>query len=597
MRTSWSGSVGEGFDVRAMLARAQTDLDLHKARVAGLEALIGKAEELGRHSLASFAELLGELGLAVNVEDLPPSGIPDLVALLREYLVQARHRYGTQLDEIRELSGQVEALEKEKRLLGSRLRIIEGELSERRREEATRGRLTGSARLRILMALHDFLPRHRGGVEIYSWRIAKALASRHDLHLFFTEAHPSVPSYQAREGTFDGLPFTEISHQHVPAFFEDSWRDPRMESHFGAVLDRFEPDLVHVQHLGNLSLGVIGMAKSLGLPVVYTLHDYALLCPRGGKMLRQDFSRCEQPRPERCAECIGEVPLRTWHSDEDSLIGWFVPEGLRRLLGDAVSVAKRTSSEQERQAAVEARLAAVKDALAMVDLVIAPSEWLRRTFVGAGVIAPDRIVVSEPGHEPLASEPRHDPGPRRFRVGYLGAIVPAKGVHVLVEAMNLLTDVPGVEGVIHGFTDADPQYARAIKLGCKNPRVRFAGAFEPDEVPRILADMDVLVVPSLWWENAPLAIQEAFLAGVPVVVSDIGGMAEKVIDGVTGVHFRVGDARDLAARLKDLHADRLRLFRLAASRPAIRTIAEDAWDLERRYRQLVDSSTPGYGPR
>ena len=61
-----------------------------------------------------------------------------------------------------------------------------------------------------------------------------------------------------------------------------------------------------------------------------------------------------------------------------------------------------------------------------------------------------------------------------------------------------------------------------------------------------MADVDWVVVPSIWWENSPLVIQEAFLHGRPVICSDIGGMAEKVTDGVNGLHFRVGDPEDLA---------------------------------------------------
>src|SRR5207302_1596627 len=76
------------------------------------------------------------------------------------------------------------------------------------------------------------------------------------------------------------------------------------------------------------------------------------------------------------------------------------------------------------------------------------------------------------------------------------------------------------------------------------------GRYDHAELPRLMDEIDWVVVPSLWWENSPLVIQEAFAYKRPVLCSDIGGMAEKVSDGVTGLHFRAGDAADLAATIR-----------------------------------------------
>jgi glycosyltransferase involved in cell wall biosynthesis len=76
--------------------------------------------------------------------------------------------------------------------------------------------------------------------------------------------------------------------------------------------------------------------------------------------------------------------------------------------------------------------------------------------------------------------------------------------------------------------------------------ITMRGRYRSEELPHLMADVDWVVVPSKWWENSPLVIQEAFMHGRPVICSDIGGMAEKVTDGVNGLHFRVGNAASLA---------------------------------------------------
>src|SRR6185503_9312495 len=76
--------------------------------------------------------------------------------------------------------------------------------------------------------------------------------------------------------------------------------------------------------------------------------------------------------------------------------------------------------------------------------------------------------------------------------------------------------------------------------------VTLAGKYDHEHLPRLMGDVDWVMVPSRWWENSPLVIQEAFIHGKPVICSDIGGMAEKVTDGVDGLHFRAGDRTSLA---------------------------------------------------
>src|SRR5439155_9349363 len=121
----------------------------------------------------------------------------------------------------------------------------------------------------------------------------------------------------------------------------------------------------------------------------------------------------------------------------------------------------------------------------------------------------------------------------------------------------------------------DDSYRQRLAPLVNQDGVRARGAIAHDQVPHALASIDVLVVPSIWPENSPLVIQEAFLAGVPVIASRIGGIPEVVRDGRNGLLFRAGDAADLARSLTRLLDEPGLLDTLRTGIPPVRTIDED----------------------
>jgi glycosyltransferase involved in cell wall biosynthesis len=178
------------------------------------------------------------------------------------------------------------------------------------------------------------------------------------------------------------------------------------------------------------------------------------------------------------------------------------------------------------------------------------------------------------------------------RFGYIGALHPHKGVSLLLEAFEGL----GVEAElhIHGSAFGSPiseSYRRRIE-GRRGGRIVFHGAYDNRQIGTLLASLDVVVVPSLWYENSPLTIQEAFIGGVPVVTADQGGMAELVRDGIDGLHFRLGDAADLRDKLRRLAADPGWIDQLRRNIPAVPDIDRQAADVRARYEALVSARPP-----
>jgi glycosyltransferase involved in cell wall biosynthesis len=203
-----------------------------------------------------------------------------------------------------------------------------------------------------------------------------------------------------------------------------------------------------------------------------------------------------------------------------------------------------------------------------VDMFIAPSRFLMQRYLDWG-ISPERIVNEDYGRQPFVPLPDPRPGKERTRLGFFGQFSNFKGVQVLLKAMAILHErAPDVRLWLHG-ANLDlhtEEFQREFMelLEAAGESTIMVGKYRPEEVPALMSDVDWAIVPSVWWENSPLVIQEAFFHGKPVICSDIGGMAEKVSDGVNGLHFRVGNATSLAATLErailtpglweDLHA-------------------------------------------
>jgi Glycosyl transferases group 1 len=403
-------------------------------------------------------------------------------------------------------------------------------------------------------------------------------------------------------------------HNHYFPSFTHHYLDPDQEKNFQTVLDEVQPELVHFQHLHLHSLGYIDIAKDRGLPIAYTLHEYILMCLRGGQLLPAEGPVCMGPDPDRCASCATVYPQpgqkeQPPASRLEMQVKARIPGPMRKWLGRVTGGFSRKEGRDSTAThtmdkaaegdpyvpAVAKRLADVKARITKVDLFISPSAFLRDRFIENGFIEPGKILFSDNGFfvEPFAeavaragTRGEH----RGLRVGFVGTIAPYKGVHLLVEAFQEISN-PDVSCRIWGDLGTFPDYKAELLAMSKPDNLEFEGRFDNSKIADVLAEVDVLVVPSIWFENSPLTIHEAFLAGVPVLTSDEGGMAELVEEGVNGLHFRMGDAADLRKKILRL-AEEDGLLASLCGFPHIKTIAEDTDLMERRYEELAAGRTP-----
>jgi len=284
---------------------------------------------------------------------------------------------------------------------------------------------------------------------------------------------------------------------------------------FRELLERFAPTVVHFHHYVHLGLELVREVRKSapGAKIVMTLHEYLAICNAQGQMLKTSGTLCTKAAPLDCHFCFPDV------SPQDFF--------MRNLF--------------------------IKSFLNLVDRFICPSAFLRDRYVAWGIPS-EKMEVLENGQPPDAGEARRVAPSARMRASFvaLGQLSARKGTLVLLEAVRLLPKRvrSQMQIEIHGSA----QYERADFLAdcaklCKGleDTVRMFGPYRPGDVSDIISRHGWVITPSIWWENSPLVIQEAFACGRPVICSNVGGMAEKVRAGIDGLHFRVGSSGDLAA--------------------------------------------------
>jgi glycosyltransferase involved in cell wall biosynthesis len=446
--------------------------------------------------------------------------------------------------------------------------------------------------MKILMVVHGFPPESEGGAERVAFFQARELAKRHQVTVLHRVNHPNQLEYKVREE--EAVGFRRISVNNTfkeRPNFHWLYRNPKIDDILRKVFTEEKPDIVHIHHLTGLSTGLIPIAKEYGSKVVLTIHDFWMLCPRGQR-LKTDLTWCSTIDAAQCGECVA---------------GWMIPpvagkgrlpEGIRRFtspfrtrLASWLVKAKRTSTMDS----IKERDREMWMVMEGVDLLTAPSRFMRDSFIEAGV-SEKHIIKVPNGMDPnlFSKNPPLVPpywrrGEDKLRIGYIGSLIPSKGLHLLIEACAKLPqdkftlDIYGAAVPYDGF----PNYENdLLRKGASLSNVRFHGKYSNREVGKILTSLDVVVLPSLWQENAPLTIEEAFLAKVPVVAAGWGGMKERIAEG-GGILFKPGDKNSLVDTLRHLieHPDEMESLR--KSIPKVASAEELAPVWEEIYQELL----------
>jgi glycosyltransferase involved in cell wall biosynthesis len=423
----------------------------------------------------------------------------------------------------------------------------------------------------ILCAIHHYPLRYIGGAELHFRRLAQALSARgHSLRVLCVEhvgvGPPAVTAVE-RDGA---VRVGRLALGEHTAF--SPYRHTAENPHIDAELARWfaaePPDVFWLFGGYLMGAGGLRLAHVAGVPTLVSITDYWFVCPRV-TLLRSNGRVCPWPvDASACARCLGEERRRyRWPGRAlPALMQRFWNR--RRAAADAITARRRT----------------LQALLARADAITCPSQFAHALLLREG-IDPARTWVIRQGCDliRLPVAPREPTAP--LRVGYIGQLIPQKGVHVLLEAVRAC-DLP-LRVEIHGPRGRS-RYARALqRAAAGDPRIRFLGGYEHRRLPEILAALDVVVVPSIWYDNNPNVVLEALACGVPVIASDAGGTAELVRDAYNGFVVAADDAAALAGCLRRLAAGPALLERLRTAIEPVKRVDAEAAEFADLLRTLV----------
>ena len=334
------------------------------------------------------------------------------------------------------------------------------------------------------------------------------------------------------------------------------------------VLEAEQPDLVHIEHLMGLPLDLVADLRDRGIPYVVTLHDYWYLCANAQLLTNTEQKICSGPdgKALNCARCA------------------LARAGLHSA-GHAAPLFAPVMKVRNNQA-----MAVLKDA----SRIIAPTKFVRDIYhsllpglheidvLAHGIELPGNVVKK------VQSEQRTDQQDGRLHVGYIGGIAWQKGVHVLVSAVNGMSE-EDITLTLYGDLTVFPEYVAELEALIDRPGITLPGTVDRERIWQAIAQFDVVVIPTLWYETSVLVIDEVHAMGVPVIGSHIGVLSEKIVDGENGRLFTPGDAAELRDILSELGKNPQTLARWRSNIRPVTPIGTHIRMLEEIYASVLNT--------
>lgn len=448
--------------------------------------------------------------------------------------------------------------------------------------------------MNILLATSFFPPTRNAGTEKRTFGYAKALLEHgHQVHvLCIGNFEDGAPRYW--NGYTDEI-YEEIPVRRIHLFWQKSpdpngylYKNPQTAEFLKKCIIEWQPDIIHITSCLTLSASIISAAKEVGLPVVLTLTDFWFVCHKLS-LLKYDGSLCDGNTTSReCIQCL------SWESGIYKKLKKVSSDPVATQILDSLSkvpIISRMRVLRGMTPNISERKVYLTEMLNLADIVITPSSHLREIFYRSGITREIQVIQS--GHD-LSWLDRNitKTSSDRVRFGYIGQFIFTKGVHVLLEAFGKQDWQGKAELHLFGKTDIEPDYWHKLQLmeNRNKESIFFHRSFSHNKLGEIMAGIDVLVVPSLWHENNPRVIQEAFASRTPVIASNVGGIAEYVQHGVNGYLYQRDNINELSAQFQRIIENPAQIQELAVNIPKVKRIQDEIDELESLYWSLLPSS-------
>lgn len=401
-------------------------------------------------------------------------------------------------------------------------------------------------KLKILIIIHGFPPYYMAGSEVYTFNKCVELSKKHEVTVFTRIENEFEKSYTATESFENGMKVIRVNKPSRDYTFRSKYQDFKMAEIFREYFEKFKPDIVHIGHLSHLTTLVIDIIKKNNVPILFTLHDFWMMCVRG-TLVKNNNSLCTGPTVENCIKCN----------------------------------MKYFSSELLANHEIQRWIQKFKEINEKVDSFIAPSKFLKKIYIDYG-IPQEKIIHMDYGFNKTLINSVEKTSSQKIRFGFLGRIILVKGISNLIDAFNEVNHIKA-ELNIYGKLPSSLIY---LEKRCSNTAIHFKGGYDYKNISKILSDIDVLVAPSIWYENSPLVIHEAFYAKIPVITSNLGGMSELVKHKKNGLLVEPGNTKDLIEKM-NIFIDNPALIEKFSQETYVRSIQEDVQGIEKIYYKLL----------
>lgn len=423
--------------------------------------------------------------------------------------------------------------------------------------------------MKILLTVHQFVPEWSAGTEVLTFSVAKELVSRgHEVVVFtgFPATQDSDYAEQLDRYEIAGVVVYRYNHVKQPSAEQASLTEIGYDNHtatrfFSDIVQQIQPDIIHFFHFARLGSGLVDVAIQQGILAYFTPTDFWTICPTA-QLLLTDGSMCKGPSfaGGNCVKHLAMLNRGIRIKKMMSVIP--VP------VVDAASVLAKNFLGNCHLFALEAgamvgRLPFNVARVNKLQAVFSPSQLMTESLINNGVRA-DLIRSSAFGIDVSGYEGSQARTDKARVIGFIGTLSSYKGCHILIQAFKQL-NLPSVQLKIYGNQEHYPDYySELLCLASDNDAIEFCGTFPNQQIADVLGGLDVLVVPSLWYENTPLVVYSALAAKCPVVASDFPGMSEVVLHEKNGLVFPAGDSQALAEQLRSLATIPGLLMRLSA---------------------------------
>jgi len=440
--------------------------------------------------------------------------------------------------------------------------------------------------LKILIGTHAFFPDNCGGTGVLAHEAARGLrAFGHDVVILAGREENTISSQTApwlSEDTFDNFKVYRLHYGSAgitDAITFHLYSQDRVRLIKDLVL-QIKPDIVHLYHIMGFSAAVIPELRHLGFPIIFTPTDFWVVCPKTTLLRTFDEKVCDGPGDGvMCVKCFKNMPnfLARWRMklsqtllrELNQRFRWPYMLGRRaKDMADCVNESSQILTETKFLSNILIRHGVKEDLIEVVP-----------TGVNIGEI-PERKSLPE-------AFDRDAP----LRIGFIGTLSSIKGPQIILDALSLLGEFGEKATLdIYGKQDDSNSFYRSLQTKAKSSSadICFKGTFSHEKMGEVLASFHVLVVPSIWYESAPLVLCSALAAGTPVIVSRLEGMTEIMEEGIHGYSFSAGDAgalRDLIVRILEKPEMLRNIYQ--NPHPRIRSTEDYVRDVERRYERIL----------